>query len=318
MTRDARPWEATDLGPRFGPTARLTGPRPLRVERSGVERHHGDLARVRDTGELARLAGIGQVFTGPGPGYTSRRTHSIEVSTIAARLADGLDLSTSLAAAIGLAHDCGHPPLSHVGEEIVASFSPAFSHASYGAERLAASANLSPDVLDGIRNHSWSCPNPATPEGELVRWADRIAYLARDFADSVTLGLAEYADLPPRVARELGHGRDEQVDALVDSVVTTSRRYGVVCMGEGPARALAEFRRFNLLTFYRSDLVMCQAIVNAECLRAVITDLLRGDRVETMVEQVLALTDLDIARRSRSGVQVPSVRPIARPSSLAS
>ncbi len=45
--------------------------------------------------------------------------------------------------------------------------------------------NLCAETLDGIRNHSWSRPAPATPEGEVVSWADRIAYVCHDFEDAV-------------------------------------------------------------------------------------------------------------------------------------
>ncbi len=45
--------------------------------------------------------------------------------------------------------------------------------------------NLCDETLDGIRNHSWSRPAPATPEGEVVSWADRIAYVCHDFEDAV-------------------------------------------------------------------------------------------------------------------------------------
>ena len=59
---------------------------------------------------------------------------------------------------------------------------------SWGADVSLASLNLCHETLDGIRNHSWSRPAPATPEGEVVSWADRIAYVCHDFEDAVKSG----------------------------------------------------------------------------------------------------------------------------------
>ena len=60
-----------------------------------------------------------------------------------------------------------------------------FDHAVWGADVSLAPLNLCAETLDGIRNHSWSRPAPSTPEGEVVSWADRIAYVCHDFEDAV-------------------------------------------------------------------------------------------------------------------------------------
>ena len=61
--------------------------------------------------------------------------------------------------------------------------------------------NLCRETLDGIRNHSWSRPAPGTVEGEIVSWADRIAYCAHDLEDAVHSGIVGRADLPARWSR---------------------------------------------------------------------------------------------------------------------
>jgi dGTP triphosphohydrolase len=91
----------------------------------------------------------------------------------------------ALAEAIALGHDCGHGPFGHASEDALAPFvDGGYDHATWGADVVLAPLNLCAETLDGIRNHSWSRPAPATPEGEVVSWADRIAYLCHDFEDA--------------------------------------------------------------------------------------------------------------------------------------
>ena len=71
-----------------------------------------------------------------------------------------------------------------------------YDHAVWGADVTLAPLNLCAETLDGIRNHSWSRPGAATPEGEVVSWADRIAYVCHDFEDAVAAGIVA-ADMLP-------------------------------------------------------------------------------------------------------------------------
>ncbi|HRE03611.1 MAG TPA: deoxyguanosinetriphosphate triphosphohydrolase, partial [Ilumatobacteraceae bacterium] len=64
-----------------------------------------------------------------------------------------------------------------------------FDHATWGADVTLTTLNLCRETLDGVRNHSWSRPAPMTPEGEVVSWADRIAYVCHDFEDAVAAGI---------------------------------------------------------------------------------------------------------------------------------
>ncbi len=83
-------------------------------------------------------------------------------------------LNVALTEAIALGHDCGHGPGGHASEEALSPFlAEGFDHAVWGADVTAVPLNLCAETLDGIRNHSWSRPSPATPEGEVVALADR-------------------------------------------------------------------------------------------------------------------------------------------------
>ena len=82
-----------------------------------------------------------------------------------------------------------------------------YDHAVYGADVTLAPLNLCRETLDGVRNHSWRRPPPATPEGEVVAWADRIAYVCHDFEDAVRAGILEPDDLPAEVRDVVGSRR---------------------------------------------------------------------------------------------------------------
>ena len=91
-----------------------------------------------------------------------------------------------------------------------------YDHAVYGADVTLAPLNLCVETLDGVRNHSWRRPAPSTPEGEVVAWADRIAYVCHDFEDAVRAGILEPADLPADGARRRRRpavGADRRVHA---------------------------------------------------------------------------------------------------------
>ena len=95
-----------------------------------------------------------------------------------------------LVEAMAIGHDCGHGPGGHASEDALSPYlDGGFDHAPWGADVTLQPLNLCSETLDGIRNHSWSLPAPHTPEGEVVSWADRIAYVCHDFEDAVAAGI---------------------------------------------------------------------------------------------------------------------------------
>ena len=88
--------------------------------------------------------------------------------------------------------------------------------------------NLCSETLDGIRNHSWSRPAPGTPEGEVVSWADRIAYVCHDFEDAVRAGILVPDDLPAEVAAVVGSERSAQIGVFLGAVLEAIARTGRV------------------------------------------------------------------------------------------
>ena len=179
-------------------------------------------------------------------------THAVEVAQIATGIARVANLNLALTEVIALAHDCGHGPAGHASEQAFSPYLPetGYDHAVYGADITLAPLNLCRETLDGVRNHSWRRPPPATPEGEVGAWADRIAYVCHDFEDAVRAGILVPGDLPDAVRDLVGSRSSEQIGAFVVAVLDAIDRTGHVGMTEPAASALAAFRAFNFDRIY--------------------------------------------------------------------
>ncbi|MEX0664757.1 MAG: HD domain-containing protein [Acidimicrobiia bacterium] len=230
-----------------GERARAEEPDPYRL---CFER---DLDRIKHSRPWRRLAGKCQVFIAPADDHLrTRLTHAVEVAQVAVGIARAANLCLPLTEAIALAHDCGHGPAGHASEGAFSPYLPGtgYDHAVYGADVTLAELNLCAPTLDGVRNHSWRRPAPATPEGEVVAWADRIAYVCHDFEDAVRAGILEPEDLPAEVRQVVGSRRSDQVGAFVLAALDAIDRTGHVGMTEPAADALARFRDFNFERIY--------------------------------------------------------------------
>jgi dGTPase len=230
-----------------GDRARPEAPDPYRL---CFER---DLDRIKHSRPWRRLAGKCQVFIAPEDDHLrTRLTHAVEVAQVATGIARAVGLCVPLVEAIALAHDCGHGPAGHASEEAFSPYLPGsgYDHAVYGADVTLAPLNLCAETLDGVRNHSWRRPAPSTAEGEVVAWADRIAYVCHDFEDALRAGILEPRDLPAEVADVAGRRRSQQVETFVLAVLDAVEHSGHVGMTEPAASALATFRAFNFEHIY--------------------------------------------------------------------
>jgi dGTPase len=226
---------------------------------------------LHGTTAFRRLAGKTQVFVFPEDHQRTRLTHALEVAQVASSIARALRLNVALTEAIALGHDCGHGPFGHASEDAFTPYVPGgFDHACWGADVVLEPVNLCAETLDGIRNHSWSRPAPATPEGEVVSWADRIAYVCHDFEDAVRAGIVSPAMLPAPVREQCGERRSRQLDAFITSVVETGVQSGEIGMGAGMAETLAEFRAFNYEQIYMRPASVAQGQAVVRVLRALV------------------------------------------------
>jgi dGTPase len=210
-----------------------------------------DRDRIVHGTSFRRLAGKTQVFVFPRDHQRTRLTHALEVAQVAVGIARSARLNVALAEAIALGHDCGHGPGGHASED---AFNPlvagGYDHATWGADVVLAPLNLCAETLDGVRNHSWSRPAPATPEGEVVSWADRIAYVCHDFEDAAHAGVVAPEQLPVIVRERCGDTRREQLSRFITAVTDAVASAGVVGMHDDYADALAAFRAFNYERIY--------------------------------------------------------------------
>jgi dGTPase len=211
-----------------------------------------DLDRIQHSRPFRRLAGKCQVYVAPHDDHLRNRlTHAIEVAQVAASIARGARLNVALATAAAMGHDCGHGPAGHASEDALSPFVPGgYHHAVYGADVVLTPLNLCRETLDAIRNHSWNRPSPATPEGEVVAWADRIAYVCHDFEDAVAAGIVAFADLPDEVAGVVGTDRSAQLGSFISAMLETIVEHGVIGLRPREADALAAFRAFNYERIY--------------------------------------------------------------------
>ena len=237
-------------------------------ERTCFER---DRDRVVHSTAFRRLAGKTQVVVHPSDHQRTRLTHALEVSQVATSIARAAGVNVALAEAIALAHDCGHGPGGHASEDAFDPFLPAgYDHGPWGADVVLTDLNLCAETLDGVRNHSWSRPAPGTVEGEIVSWADRIAYCAHDLEDAVHAGILAASDVPAQVTEVCGSTRREQLRTFVHAVVATIDRDGEVGMGPAEASALAALRAFNYERIYVRPFSLSQSAAVVQVLRALV------------------------------------------------
>lgn len=223
-----------------------------------------DRDRIVHSTAFRRLAGKTQVFVDPYDHQRTRLTHALEVAQVAVSVARACRLNVALTDAIALGHDCGHGPFGHASEDALAPFvEGGYNHATWGANVVLPPLNLCAETLDGIRNHSWSLPAPQTPEGEVVSWADRIAYVCHDFEDAVDAGVVTGDELPDEVVAVCGRSRRQQLHSFIAALVSTTMATGIVGMDAEHAAALAAFRRFNYEHIYLRPASVAQGrIVN--------------------------------------------------------
>ncbi len=230
-----------------------------------------DRDRILHATAFRRLAGKTQVFVFPDDHQRTRLTHALEVAQVARSVAQALGLNVALTEAIAIGHDCGHGPGGHASEDALSPYLPGgFDHATWGADVTLVPLNLCSETLDGVRNHSWSRPAPATPEGEVVSWADRIAYVCHDFEDAVAAGIVSTDMLPSEVAELCGTDRSTQLGTFVRAMIHATADTGRLGMLRNHADALAAFRRFNYEHVYLRPASVAQADSVIKLLRALV------------------------------------------------
>jgi dGTPase len=220
-----------------------------------------DRDRIVHAKAFRRLKHKTQVFLAPeGDHYRVRLTHTLEVAQIARTAARALRLNEDLTEAIALGHDLGHTPFGHLGEQALTPFlGHPFRHNEQSLrivdhlENDGEGLNLTHEVRDGILNHPWSMPPPSTLEGQVVRVADRVAYVNHDVDDAVRAGVLGPDELPAEALEVLGRSHGERINTLVTDLVESSADADTVRLSDPVFRALDTLRDFLFERVYLRD-----------------------------------------------------------------
>jgi len=255
-----------------------------------------DRDRILHATAFRRLAGKMQVVSpAHGDHFRNRLTHTLEVSQISRDLARQLELNEDLSESIALAHDLGHPPFGHAGEEALDKelrrYGKRFEHNEQSLrivdvfERRYPSfqgLNLTREVREGMDKHKTFFDRPdeefqaGSLESQLVNVADEIAYLAADLEDGVRGNFFQLSDLQnvPLVARvlsERGEDRSSVVRGvlrnLISGFVTNSRALlstGEIGFTDEQRTEFLQLKNFLFDNYYSSPDVKVQTEHGAE------------------------------------------------------
>lgn len=220
-----------------------------------------DIDRVVHCKSFRRLKHKTQVFLQPeGDHYRTRMTHTLEVSRIARTMARGLGLNEDLAEAAALAHDLGHTPFGHAGERALSRMvEGGFRHYEQSLrvvdrlENEGAGLNLCYEVRDGIVCHTRG-RMADTLEGQLVRFADKIAYINHDIDDALRGGVIFPTDIPVHLCQTLGFTHGERIETLTMDVIENSQEGALISQSETVGRAMKELEKFMYEAVYTNPL----------------------------------------------------------------
>lgn len=257
---------------RSATTAGRERPEPESPVRTVYQR---DRDRIVHANAFRRLRGKTQVFIAPaGDHFATRLSHVLEVSQVARVLARALALNEDLAEAIALAHDLGHAPFGHAGQDALDELlQGGYRHDEQSVrvvrflEDGGRGLNLTREVVDGIRTHRKERQSlglepdepPTTLEARIVRLADAIAYINHDADDAERAGIISERDLPAAAIETLGTSRSRRVDTVVCDIVRTSLGRPDVAMSEPVLEAMDRLREFLFQQVYTNPTVKREA-----------------------------------------------------------
>ncbi len=215
-----------------------------------------DRDRIIHCKSFRRLKHKTQVFISPeGDHYRTRLTHTLEVAQIARSIARALRLNEELTEAISLGHDLGHTPFGHAGEAALNTISDnGFRHFEQSVrvvdvlEKSGNGLNLTYEVCDGILCHTKG-DKAKTPEGRIVKLADRIAYINHDIDDAIRAGILKESDLPKEPIKILGNTRTKRINNLIKSVVENSNGINIK-MNDDIAKSFEAIHNFMFDAIY--------------------------------------------------------------------
>ena len=130
--------------------------------------------------------------------------------------------------------------------------------------------NLCWEVRDAIVNHTGDSV-AATPEGQLIKFADRIAYINHDIDDAIRAGILSQTDLPTEITLVLGETHGERINTMVMSVVSASENSPVIAMTPEILEATMALRAFLFERVYRNPVAKGEETKAKEVVYALFT-----------------------------------------------
>lgn len=291
-----------------------------------------DYTRIIHSRAFRRLRHKTQVFLSPKNDHIcTRLEHSLYVASIARTISKALGLNNELVAAIAAGHDVGHPPFGHEGEtclaEIARDYDMEFHHelhslrvidlldSPYLEKHGHAGLNLTFAVRDGIACHNGEkfeqelVPDrskkpqdlekvaygdpPATLEGCVVRFADKVAYVGRDVEDAIIANVIRRSDIPKEVTGVLGDENRHMIARLVNDIVENHRsakNKDAISLSESVHSALTALYDFSIAHIYKDEAVVRrhfgQVKKSIRVLFLEIADLVRGAQGVGSVSQL--------------------------------
>jgi dGTPase len=261
-----------------------------------------DRQRIVHCAAFRRLQHKTQVFVAPeSDHFRTRLTHTLEVAHLARCIADRLGLNPDLAEVVALAHDLGHPPFGHAGEQALNDCLRQHGGFEHNGQTLRIveelehpypefhGLNLTRAVRECLAKHSTPYDQPGThplqdgrpppPEGLVVDLADRLAYALHDLQDGLYAGLLRPADLhgvelwrqayagPPAAWHAHLRGTIDRIQGywLADLADQAGRSAEAPRLSPARDRELAQLEQFLLDHVYRSPALLA-ADEQARCI----------------------------------------------------
>jgi len=243
--------EALFIGPHGLLSTQSTGrpvPEPPCEMRTCFQR---DVDRITHSKSFRRLKHKTQVFLRPeGDHYRTRLTHTLEVARLARTIARALELNEDLTEAISLGHDLGHTPFGHAGERALNAIYTGVGFRHYEQslrvvdriERDGRGLNLCNETRIGILNHTTGEPR-STLEADIVRLADRVAYINHDLDDAMRGGIVQPEDVPAIVRARVGERNSVRINSILTDIIAHSGN-GELHMSPEMQEAVDVFTKF--------------------------------------------------------------------------
>ena len=255
-----------------------------------------DADRIAHTHAYSRYIDKTQVFSLVDNDHITHRVLHVQlVSKIARTIGRCLKLNEDLIEAVSLGHDIGHVPFGHLGESIMSGLCERhglgrFLHNVQGVQFLDTieDCDLTLQVLDGILCHNGEIHNqllepnwdkgwekldkeiedikkgkqdyvPMTLEGCVVRFADTIAYLGRDFQDAIEICFINpELEVPERCRENIGTKNDEIINTLIIDIIENSYGQNYISYSKEISDSVEEYKQFNYEHIYENAKIIAE------------------------------------------------------------